>query len=395
MADKDKGGDKTELPTPRKLLDARKKGDIAKAREITNTVGTFGWLLIVLVLAGQVAGQLTGFASRVVGQATKGDFETSLTALGSEAVLLLMGLIALLILPIAALNLISELLQTRGLFAAKKLEPKLQNLDPMQGLKRMFGAQGLVELAKTLAKVVAILAVLWFVARDYLPLLGDMLQPAGEPIWREGAGSEAALQDAEATRGLTLKVLGAVGIVFVFVAALDLIWSRHSFTKKMMMSRRDIRDEVKRDEGDPHIKGHRRQLAQEWAQSGAIASTTTASALLVNPTHLAIALDYDPNTAPVPVIAARGEEQIAQAMREEAVRAGVPIIRHIPTARALWARGEVGEIVPEDMFDAIAEVILWARRARDGKAPMECDLEAEAKARDASAAAETHERVAA
>ena len=382
MADKDKGGDKTELPTPKKLQDARKKGDIAKAREITTTVGTFGWLLVMLVLAGHVGGRLTGFADRLVGQAATGDFATTMTALGTEAIWLLIGLMALIMLPICGLNLVTEMLQTRGLFAAKKLEPKFENLDPVQGFKRMFGSQGLVELVKTLAKVITILAVLWVVGRDYLPVLGSMLGPASEPVWRDGLGPDAAMHDAGVTRMLTIQVLGAVGIVFVFVAALDFIWSRHSFTKKMMMSRRDIRDEVKRDEGDPHIKGHRRQLAQEWAQSGAIASTTTASALLVNPTHLAIALDFDPVQTPVPVIAARGEEQVALAMRDEAIRAGVPIVRHIPTARALWARGEVGEIVPEDMFDAIAEVILWARRAREGKAPMECDLAEETQRRE-------------
>ena len=153
------------------------------------------------------------------------------------------------------------------------------------------------------------------------------------------------------------------------------------------MSMRDIKQELKQDEGDPHMKGHRRQLGQEWAQSGNVAAAGNASALLVNPTHLAIALDYDPDTAPIPVIAGRGEGDIALAMRDAAMQANVPIIRHIPTARALWARGEIGEMIPEEMFDAIAEVILWANRARDGKAPMECDLLEEARRAETGSAA--------
>lgn len=382
MADKDQGGDKTELPTPKKLKDARKKGDIAKGRELTATVVTFVWLILIFVLAGQVAERIASFADRVLTSVGRGDFQQVASGLGMEAVMLLLALVAMLLIPVAAIGTLSEMIQTRGLFAAKKLEPKFENLNPVEGIKRLFGKQGLVELLKTLAKALAILAVVWLVARRYLPELGGMLEPAATPMWYDGAGAEVAGADAARIRALTLEVIGWVALIFVLVAAIDLVWTRHSFIKKMMMSRRDIKQEVKQDEGDPHIKGHRRQLAQEWAQSGAIASTTNASALLVNPTHIAIALDYDPKETPIPVILARGEEAIALAMRDEAERAGVPVIRHIPTARALWARGEIGEMVPEDMFDAIAEVILWARRARDGKAPMDCDLEAEVRKRE-------------
>lgn len=374
MADKDKGGDKTELPTPKKLKDARKKGDIAKAQEITATIGTFGALVLFMVAGAYVAGRIAQFGERVVGSAAEGDFAFTLSNLGSEAIDLLITLSAIMLIPLAALGLLSEVFQTRGLFATKRLEPKLDNFNPIEGLKRLFGPQGLVELCKTLVKVIAIVAIVWFIARGHIDRMGAMLLPATEPIWRESVGQQAGLSDASLTFSLTLQVLGWVGAVFVAVAFADNIWSKHKFIKKMKMSRRDIKDEVKQDEGDPHMKGHRRELAQEWAQSGAVSSTAGASALLVNPTHLAIALDYDPEETPVPVILARGEGEIAAAMRETALLAGVPVIRHVPTARSLWARGEVGEMVPEELFDAIAEVILWSRRAREGKAPMDCDL---------------------
>lgn len=379
MSDKDQGGDKTELPTPKKLKDARKKGDIAKGRELTATVVTFVWLILIFILAGQVAERIADFANRVLSSATKGDFQQTAIGLGWDAVMLLIALVAMLLVPVAAIGALTEMIQTRGLFAPKKLEPKFETLNPVEGIKRLFGKQGLVELLKTLAKALAIVAVVWLVARRYIPDLPDMLSPASIPIWHDGAGAEAAVNEAARIRAITLEVIGWIALVFVLVAAIDMLWAKHSFIKKMMMSMRDIKQEVKQDEGDPHIKGHRPQLAQEWAQSGAIASTGQASALLVNPTHIAIALDYDPKETPIPVILARGEETIALAMRDEAERMGVPVIRHIPTARALWARGEIGEMVPEDMFDAIAEVILWARRARDGKAPMDCDLELEVR----------------
>ena len=375
MADKDKGGDKTELPTPKKLQDARKKGDIAKAKEITPTLGTIAALILFMVAGGYVANRVASFGDRVVGQATNADFAATLATLASEAITLLLTLCAIVLVPLATIGLLAEAFQTKGMFSAKKIEPKMENLNPVEGIKRLFGKQGLVELVKTLVKVIAIIVIVVMLSRSHIENMGAMLLPATEPVWREGAGMQAGLSDASRTFSITLQILAWVAAIFVGVAIIDNIWSKHDFTKKMMMSRRDIKDEVKRDEGDPHIKGERRQMAQEWAQSGAVSNTVDASALLVNPTHIAIALDYDAERAPVPVVLARGEGETAAAMREAALQAGVPIIRHVRTARAIWARGEIGEIVPEDMFDAIAEIILWARKARTGEAPMDCDLD--------------------
>lgn len=378
MADDKDSGDKTELPTPKKLRDARKNGDIAKSQEITTTVGTFGALILFVTAGAYVARTISEFGNRVAATAAQSDFTHALTNVGSEAIRLLITVSAVVLIPLVAMGLLSEVFQTRGLFATKRLEPKLDNLNPVDGLKRLFGMQGLVELCKTLAKVIAIIAIVWMIARDHIDRMGAMLAPATAPVWRDGAGAQVGINDASQTFALTVQVFAWVGAVFVGVAILDAVYSHHKFIKKMRMSRRDIKQEMKQDEGDPHMKGHRRELAQEWAQTGAVGATAGASALLVNPTHLAIALAYDPEETPVPVILARGEGPIAAAMRDAALANGVPIIRHIPTARSLWAQAQIGEIVPEELFDAIAEVILWARRARDGKAPMDCDLHRQA-----------------
>ncbi|KWV92075.1 flagellar biosynthesis protein FlhB [Erythrobacter sp. YT30] len=378
LADKDKGGDKTELPTARKLQDARKKGDIPKGKEITPMLGTMAAVVLLMVASGYIGSRITGFAQTTVQTAATADFAEQLAGLGSEAALLFLSLSAIILFPLCAAAFFSEFLQTKGLIATEKLKPKPDNLNPVEGIKRIFGKQGLIELVKTLIKVIAIVAIVWFVAEDQINEVTGMLIPATDPLWREGAGMQAGTADAIHTYVVTLKILALVSAVFVLVAIGDAIWARKQFIKEMMMSRRDIKDEHKRDEGDPHIKGERRQLAQEWAQSGSVSQTADSNALLVNPTHLAIALAYDPDNAPIPVVLARGEGEIAAAMRDVAQSCGVPVVRHVPTARKLWARGEVGEMIPEDMFDAIAEVILWARKARSGEAPMECDLHREA-----------------
>ncbi len=133
----------------------------------------------------------------------------------------------------------------------------------------------------------------------------------------------------------------------------------------MRMSQRDIQQEVKDNEGDPYIKAQRRQAHQEWSQQGAAQIARDATALIVNPTHVAIALNYDRDTCPVPTIAAKGEDHVAQAMRAACEDAGVPIIRNVELARDLLARAETGDIIPRDLFDIIAEVVLWAREVRE------------------------------
>jgi flagellar biosynthesis protein FlhB len=152
--------------------------------------------------------------------------------------------------------------------------------------------------------------------------------------------------------------------LFALLAMLDWVYQRWSFEKKMRMSMRDIKQESKESEGDPYIKGQRKQLAQEWSQRSQQQAAASANVLIVNPTHVAIAIEYDPETAPVPTISAKGEDHVALAMRQAAEDAHVPIVRNIPLARDLLARGEVGEVIPADAFDVIAEVILWARQVR-------------------------------
>jgi flagellar biosynthesis protein FlhB len=172
-------------------------------------------------------------------------------------------------------------------------------------------------------------------------------------------GALAALID-QVTRQTLVWTL----VTFLLVAALDTAYQRHAFTKKLRMSLRDIKQESKEAEGDPHVKQQRQQAHQEWSQRNAQQAARQANVLVVNPTHVAIAIDYDRETCPVPTVSAKGEDHVARAMREAAEEAGVPIVRNVPLARDLLARGEVGELVPADLFDIVAEVILWAREVR-------------------------------
>lgn len=374
MAQGKDGADKSELPTPKKLRDARKKGDVAKSKDLGTGLVTLAWLIVFLGASGYVAGEISRLATNTLAGATTLPFESAASAIGRDAAETLVRITFVTLAPIAAIAAIAEFLQIGPILTTEKMKFGLEKLNPMEGLKRMFGKDGLFELAKTLVKVALIGAIAWFVLKSALAGSSHLIRLAGtSPI--DESGRTAAMASLGQTWSLTIRMLAMIVAVFLFVAVADRVYAKHSFVKKMKMSRRDIRQEHKEDEGDPQVKSMRRDLHQEWASQNMLGATRGSAALLVNPTHIAIALDYDQESCPVPVIAAKGAGALAASMRAEAERAGVPIIRNVRTARTLWARGEIGEIVPEDMFDAIAAVILWAAKARGGEAPMWHDMD--------------------
>jgi len=207
-----------------------------------------------------------------------------------------------------------------------------------------------------MAKTALLLAIGWIVLRGSLPRMASLARASPPQI---SPLLEQSLWE------VTARLVGTALAVFAGVAVLDAAWQRHSFMKKMRMSRRDIRDEYKQNEGDPHVKQQRKQVHQEWSQRNAAQAARQADVLVVNPTHVAIALDYDHDHHGVPTVSAKGEDEVARAMREAAEDAGVPIVRNVALARELLASAEIGGSVPRHLFDIVAEVILWAREVRE------------------------------
>lgn len=387
MAQKNDGADKSELPTPKRLRDARKKGDVAKSKDLGAGLLTLAWLVLFLAASGYVARDLARLVSDTLTGATTLPFEQAAAAAGWDAAATLVRISFVTLVPVALIATFAEFLQVGPILTTEKLKFGLEKMNPIEGLKRMFGKDGLFELAKTLVKVALICVIAWIVLHNALTSSTQLIALAGSsPI--DSSGPAAAMASLSQTWSLTLQMFAMVVCVFLFVAVADRIYAKASFIKKMKMSRRDIKQEHKEDEGDPQVKSMRREMHQEWANQNAIGATRGSAALLVNPTHIAIALDYDLEACPVPVIAAKGAGPLAAAMRAEAENAGVPIIRNVRTARSLWARGEIGEIVPEDMFDAIAAVILWASKAKSGDAPMWQDMDGAVRRPALAAAAE-------
>lgn len=355
MAGKNDSGEKTEQPTPKRLRDARKKGDVPKSKDATAAVGLLVWVALFGLALPWVGGRLVALAQSCMQVATglragEPAALVSLTLQGGRT-LLEVSLAALL--PAVLVGVAVEYLQAGPVFATDKLSPKASSLNPVEGFKRMFSLDNLIEVGKNLAKI-ALVAVLVY---------RGMRSEAGQ--WLRLAQAEHGGLLAAQLQHAFRDALVAVTVAFLLIAGLDMAWQRFRYLKKMRMSLRDIRQEVKDAEGDPIIKGQRKQMHQEWSQQGAAQAARGATALVVNPTHLAIAIQYDRVVCPVPVVSALGEEDTARAMREAAAEAGVPVLRNRRLARTLWSGSKVGEAVPVELFDVVAELVLWARECRE------------------------------
>ena len=351
MADKNDGGDKTEKPTQKRLQDARKKGDVPKSKEITSTMTLLVWLALGALALPFATQRLVALATRVI-DSLQQPFALAAPAMGWMAIEALLWLMGVLLVPVILIGLLTEFLQAGPVFTMEKSKPKLDHMNPVSGIQKMFSMDNLIEVLKAVVKTAVLFAIGWAVLKSLLPQI--VLLSSAEP----GTLGAALWQVA-------FKLLAWTLAAFAMVSAIDFVWQRHSFTKKNRMSMRDIRQEHKESDGDPHIKAQRRQTHQEWSQRNAAQAAANANVLVVNPTHVAIAIDYDRETCPVPVLAAKGEDDVARAMREAAAEAGVPVVRNIALARDMLARAEVGEIIPKDLFEVMAEVILWARQVRE------------------------------
>lgn len=347
--DKD-SGDKTEKATPKKLKDAKEKGEVAKSKDITNTV--------LLVVAAIALWQLSHIPVENLNQLmdqtlslSQDSLDHQIASLGREAVRILLLISALVFIPIIVVGLLIEFFQIGPVFTIEKMKPKMEHMNPVAGLKRMFSLDSLFELAKSILKTAVIFSLAGVAIIQFFPNF-LMLSTQNPDLL------------ADQLKSATLTLVIWTCIAFVFISALDTIWQKHSFAKKMKMSRRDMKQEHKDMEGDPHMKSHRKQTAMEWAQQGAASAAKDASVLVVNPTHIAIAINYDKQNNPVPTVTAQGEMDTAVIMRESAEEAQVPILRNQQLARTLLANTEEGDFIPHELFDIVAEVILWATQVK-------------------------------
>jgi flagellar biosynthetic protein FlhB len=343
--------DRTEEPSLKRLEDAINRGDVAKSVEINTLFILGGFALGLMILAGplsrNLALEMRGFlmnAHQVPpdGAGMMSAFRHALTAL--------FGALALPLGFALAFGLAGAAIQHRLLWTFEPLTPKLERLSPMAGFKRIFGKEALVQFVKGLLKIAIVggvaAAILWG-ERDRLDALARL--------------DPAALMGT--TLALALKLMGGVLAIFAFLALGDAVYQRFAWYARQRMTRRELKDEHKQQEGDPEIKGRRRQLARMRLSKRMMAAVPNATVIVTNPTHYAVALKYESGMA-APRCVAKGVDALALRIRAVGTEHGVPVIENPPLARALHATVEVDAEIPVEHYKAVAEVIGYVMRLR-------------------------------
>ncbi len=346
MSDDSGTGEKTERPTSKRLQDARKEGNVPKSKDLSQTVTTLIWALLLIGLSGFFSDRI----GALLEQAWVDVGEVSITTVASLGFSALKTLLWLTLVPlglVGAVGILSEFLQAGPVLSFKKIIPRFDTLNPAQGLKRIFSLDNIFETGKSIFKTAVLIAVTLFLVLNHLNDLINLMR-------------NEVTDYAELLRRLLFLLMSWIVALFLFFSILDWFYQKFSHLKKLRMSKYDIKREHKDQEGDPQLKGKRKQLHRQWANQNARRAAREASAIVVNPTHIAVALFYRPEETVVPIITVKGEGPVALMIRSAAEEAGVPIVRNIPLARALNYRGDEDDFVPEDLFEAVAEVLAWA-----------------------------------
>ena len=357
FADEGPGGEKTEEPTSKKLEDARKEGQVAKSKEIASSLTLLSLFILLKIWTGTLASQLLG-----VFELTYNRFEDltklydgkiareSFDKLFNTILIRIIVIILPFLLAGFVVAFLSDLIQVKWKPTSKLLQPKLNKLSPIAGVKRIFNIQSLVELLKSLLK----LAMIGLIVYNEIKNSADLIFMVYDvPL------TEAVIMAGDLLISLGLKI----SAVFVVIAAADFIFQKWKFHKDMKMTKQEVKEEYKSSEGDPEIKGKIKAKMQEASRRRMMKELPKADVVITNPTHYAVAILYDKETYDAPIVVAKGADYLAQKIKEEARSYDISIVENKPLARSLYANVEIGEMVPPELYVAVAEVLAAVYKA--------------------------------
>jgi len=344
MAGPDDDSDKTEEPTQRKLEQAHEQGDVIKSMEVSTFFGLVAVTAVVGLTGSGVTGALLAPLRGLIEHAAEiavdggGLRRLYLTLVGGFLIALAFPLLLMALGGIAG-----SLAQHRMVFSWKSLEPRLDKVSPLAGLKRMFSPESLANFVKGLLKIA---------------MLGTVMVSV---LWPERDRLDALVtidiaRTLTVTKTLALRMLGFMLALMFLIAAIDYFWARFRYMTRQRMSLQEVKDEHKQAEGDPHIKGRIRQLRMQRAKQRMMQKVPDATVVVTNPTHYAVALKYDHST-PAPICVAKGVDEVALRIRELAKNSDVPVVENPPLARALYASVDLDETIPEQHYKAVAQVV--------------------------------------
>lgn len=333
--------EKNEKPTHKKIEDARKKGQVGVSKDLARLVMLVAVMEVALFTESmwrEAIHSLMEIALSSIGK----PFAASMTEMFSATAQLLLIIFGTLFVLCPLLAIAANWGQFGILIAPEAITPKFDKLDPVNGMKQLFSKKKLVELLMAVFKSSLIGLVVFIVVRDQLPTIVHL---AG------GVPKDIYFGFIDLVRSIFHVIVG----LCVCLALIDFAMQKHFHAKSLNMDMEEIKREYREMEGDPMVKGMRKQLARQWAMSDPVAKTSDANAVVVNPTHFAVAMLYDAAN-PVPVVLAKGKDETAQAMIRQARDHGIPVIRHVWLARTLYATGRASKVIPKSSYEAVAYV---------------------------------------
>jgi flagellar biosynthetic protein FlhB len=344
---------KTEEATPRKLAEARQKGDVAKSPDVASALSLMGAAAVVLMSGGwfatSMAEQLLPFIAAphtmLGGLEAGAGVEIGAVALWAIAPFLGVVMLATIIGGVGG-----NVAQSGLIFTAEKLKPDWSKVNPLEGFKRIFGPDGLFQFIKTFLKLLAVGFICWLVLKSHLRELENM----------------AAMPPAmilPLARDLAIALMMSTIIFLGFAAGADFLWQKYRFAERMKMTMEELKEDYKQSEGDPHIKAKLKQIRAQRSRQRMMQNVPNATVIVTNPTHYSVALRYESGDA-APVCVAKGVDALALRIREVGREHNVPIVENVPLARALYAAVDIDETIPREHFEAAAKVIGFVMQRR-------------------------------
>ena len=344
--------ERTEEATPKRREEARKDGQIPRSQELTMAMVLLGSALLINMAGPMLGGRMLS----LFGFGLASLASTPLDANGSIAMLRAMGwrtlaTIAIWGASLAGVALFIAGVQARGIFTTKPLEPKLERLNPGNNAKRIAGVQSWAELVKSLFKLLIVTVA---------------VRGAIVAAWPDtmGLAAKGPTGFLFVVKKYSVKLLMTAGLCYLALALFDYLWQVWQHERQLRMSREEIKQEMRQSEGDPLVKQRMRSMGRAFARRQMFREVPKADVVITNPTHLAVALKYDPLVAPAPIIIAMGQRKVAERIKAIAKESGVPMIENKPIARALVAKARVGSMIPSELYLAVAEILAFVIRRR-------------------------------
>lgn len=343
-------GEKTEEPTAKKLEDARKKGQVMRSTEVVTAATLLAFFFMLKIFVGFIGNRvMTSFRQTIgfISDYTSEPFtlNTARTIIRGSFWNIIVAAFPIMIVGLVV-TIVAIVFQVKWKVTAEPLKPKFDKFNPVTGMKRLFSKDKIMDLFKSIAKVVILAYVVYSYLKNQWPLIYKMYS--------------YTLPQAIAVIGDTVINVGIrISALFAVIAMFDLFYQKWKYHQDMMMSKQEVKDEYKNSEGDPKVKSQQKQRMQQASQRRMMQDLPNADVVITNPTHLAVAIKYDKDTNEAPVVVAKGADYLAQKIKDRARENAIEIVENKPLARMLYHNVEIGAEIPPELYQMVAEVLAY------------------------------------